>query len=185
MNNMAREEEDEEEEEEEDDDDDEDEEDGAEPGATSFEDLSPACSAMLKRALVAQVRGQAEQAVQMYLMTFKMHPTAAPKFRDEFLNVLKLHLSRLAGRGTAASGLPLCRLAASVLPKDTEVITLLGRTLFVAGQEGEARRQCAGTAASRGARWSTAGRGAVRRDRRLWRLRHACLHRQRRVGRHA
>ena len=163
MDNHRRDEEEEEEEEEEEDDEDEDNEEdeeeeeeesfGEEGGPsphqgvmrrgheTSLDGLSPACRALLKQALVAQVTGQAEKAVQTYLMTFKIHPAAAPKFRDEFLSVLKLHISQLVERRSVESGLPLCRLAVSVLPQDTDVMTLLGRILFMVGQEGEARRQ--------------------------------------------
>ena len=116
--------------------------DGDDDGdAAAFEGLSSACGALLKKALVAQVSGQLETAVQVYLMTFKLHPAAAPKFRDEFMQVLKLHCGRLAEGGRAAQGVPLCRLAVSVLPHDTEALTLLGRMLFLAGEEAEARRQ--------------------------------------------
>jgi hypothetical protein len=66
------EEEDEEEEGIEDDDDaeeedDDDDEDGA-SAVAGLEGLSPACGAMLKQALVAQVSGQLERAVHLYLM---------------------------------------------------------------------------------------------------------------------
>jgi hypothetical protein len=144
------EEEEEEEEEEDEEEEEEDEEEAVQDGgdrALAGLELSPACGAMLKQALVAQVSGQLERAVHLYLMCFKMHPASASAFRDEFVQVLKLHSSSLlagrddAGEQNAAKSLTLHRLAASVLPGDSEVLTLLGRVLFVAGKEGEARTQ--------------------------------------------
>ena len=54
--------------------------------------------------------------------------------------VLKLHSSQLAGSAGVATKaaekcLTLHRLAVSVLPGDPEVLTLMGRVLFVAGKE--------------------------------------------------
>ena len=144
--NEWEEEEEEEDEEEEEEDEEEAVQDGGDRALAGLE-LSPACGAMLKQALVAQVSGQLERAVHLYLMCFKMHPASASAFRDEFVQVLKLHSSSLlagrddAGEQNAAKSLTLHRLAASVLPGDSEVLTLLGRVLFVAGKEGEARTQ--------------------------------------------
>jgi type II protein arginine methyltransferase len=77
-----------------------------------------------------------------------MHPAAAPKFREELLQVLKLHGSRLIAQGSAEkekpslhSSISLYRLAVSVFPNDPEALTLLGRMLFVVGDEREARLQ--------------------------------------------
>jgi len=127
--------------EEEDEEDEEEEKEDETDSLTGLEGLSLPCQAMLKQALIAQVGGELERAVHLYLMCFKVHPAAAPNFRDEFMQVLTLHGSRLAAQGEAAKGLPLYKLAAAVLPRDAEALTLLGRLLFVLGKEGEARQQ--------------------------------------------
>jgi len=93
---------------------------------------------MAKQALIAQVSGDCERAVGMYLMAFKMRRALGAQFRDEFVDCLRALAARFAAQGRAEKAVPLHRLALDVLPSDAAVLTAFGRLQYLLGRAGEA-----------------------------------------------
>eukprot|EP00960_Hanusia_phi_P055974 763116-Hanusia_phi.AAC.5 len=97
--------------------------------------LNPRVETLLRQALMLQLNGQQQQAVHAYLMSFKVQPTIADHFLDEFLKALSAHCGELMDRGDIETAVSMHRLACSVFPSNVPLLTELGRLSFLSGKE--------------------------------------------------
>ncbi|EKX46991.1 hypothetical protein GUITHDRAFT_107339 [Guillardia theta CCMP2712] len=97
--------------------------------------LNPRVETLLKQALMLQLSGKLQQAVHAYLMSFKVQPSIAEHFVDEFLKALASHSSELMDQGDIETAISMHRLACSVFPRNLHLLTELGRLSFLSGKE--------------------------------------------------